>query len=378
MEKCRRRIITKDKRRKANWDFESSGLVLRIGHRTSSKYYRVYQTDQGLKFELELKNQLLKSFQKLLIDNRIQQFEHQLSKQFYSHSFGSLNLNSSYTDWLLHWYRKLSDTPNLNGFLTTYFNKESSTLSNNKELIFNFLRILSYIKNHGNRKQTFEIEDEQQTFHVVTFRLIDFLRYMKVNEKNHRQRINMVEIFKQFEYLHDFKLQTFRTTLDDSLILNDNSNEAEFTSVVMIPYLKIKKKRNVWNVTLLVANQFYEYNFPFQFTDYFIHWETTHQFEVKTQIIQLIAQTTFKKKLDVEEFLKPFDKVSNAKKTRVKKIFIEGIEQEIQNRSIQSKFHIVQKDNSVKYINQLRPINLTKSKYIYISMKTSIINIYLR
>lgn len=85
---------------------------------------------------------------------------------------------------------------------------------------------------------------------------------------------------------------------------------------------------------MLVTNQFYEYNFPFQFNDYFIHWETTHQFEVKTQIIQLIAQTTFKKKLDVKEFLKPFDKLSNAKKTRVKNIFIEGIEQEIQNRSI--------------------------------------------
>jgi hypothetical protein len=77
---------------------------------------------------------------------------------------------------------------------------------------------------------------------------------------------------------------------------------------------------------------------------------------VGTQILQLLAQTT------------------------IKKIFIEGIEQQIQNRYIQSKFHIVQKDNSVKYISQLRPINLTKSKYIYIyiSMKTSIINIYLR
>ena len=59
--------------------------------------------------------------------------------------------------------------------------------------------------------------------------------------------------------------------------------------------------------------------------------------------------------------LKPFYKVSNAKKTR-----IEENEQEIQNRFIQSKFYIVQKDNSVKYINQLRPINFTKSKYIYI------------
>ena len=128
-----------------------------------------------MKFELELKNQLFKLFQNLLIDNRIQQFEHKLCKQFYSHSFGSLNLNSPYTDWLL----------------------------------------------------------------------LDFLRYIKVNEKNYRQRINIVRIFKQFEYLHDFKLQTFRTTLDNSLILNDNSNYAEFTSVIIIPYLKIQKKRNI-------------------------------------------------------------------------------------------------------------------------------------
>ena len=42
-----------------------------------------------------------------------------------------------------------------------------------------------------------------------------------------------------------------------------------------------------------------------------------------------------------------------------------GIQQEIQNKSRQSKFNMVQKDNSVKYINQLRPINITKSKYIY-------------
>lgn len=63
--------------------------------------------------------------------------------------------------------------------------------------------------------------------------------------------------------------------------------------------------------------------------------------------------------------MKPFEKISNARKTKVKRILIEGIEQEIQNKSIQSKFHIVQKDNSVKYVNQLKPINITKGKFIY-------------
>lgn len=133
----------------------------------------------------------------------------------------------------------------------------------------------------------------------------------------------------------------------------------------MIPFFKIKKEKNIWYVTLLVANQFYEYNFPFQFKDYFLIWESTHQFEVKVQILQLLAQPRLKKKLDVEKFLAPFDGLSNSKKTKIKKLFIEGIEKEIENRSLELKFQMIQKDGSVKNTNQLVPMNLTKSKCIY-------------
>jgi DNA relaxase NicK len=75
MEKCCQRVKNKDKRRKAEWDLESAGLVLRIGNRSSSNYYNVYQKQNGLQFECELKNQLVKLFQKLLTYNSIQEFE---------------------------------------------------------------------------------------------------------------------------------------------------------------------------------------------------------------------------------------------------------------------------------------------------------------
>ena len=108
-----------------------------------------------------------------------------------------------------------------------------------------------------------------------------------------------------------------------------------------------------------MANQFYEYNFPFQFKDYFLIWENTHQFEVKVQILQLLAQPRPKKEFDVEKFLAPFDGLSNSKKTKIKKLFIEGIEKEIENRSLELKFQIIQKDDSVRNVNQLVPMNLT-------------------
>lgn len=161
------------------------------------------------------------------------QFEYELIKEYYSYSFRSVNLDSPYTDCLLYLYRKSSQKPNFNGFITTYFKHE---LTDNKELLFNFLRTLSYIHKHVKKQQKFEINDKQQTFHEVTFRLIDFIRYVKVNEKNHHQRNKIVDIFKQFQDLHQFQLQTFNRTLDDNFILN---NDCKFTSVVLIPYFKI-------------------------------------------------------------------------------------------------------------------------------------------
>lgn len=59
------KILTNYKLRKATFGPEETGYVTRIGSRTSSNYYRIYQTEQGLKFELELKTPLVKLFQSL-------------------------------------------------------------------------------------------------------------------------------------------------------------------------------------------------------------------------------------------------------------------------------------------------------------------------
>lgn len=120
MEKSCQRIRDKSKRRKAHWCWESNALVLRIGNRFSSNYYSVYQKHNGLQFELELKNQVVKSFQKLLFDISIQKFEDKLSKHFSWQSFEFLNLNSCYKNWLLDWYRKASHNQNKISLLTTY------------------------------------------------------------------------------------------------------------------------------------------------------------------------------------------------------------------------------------------------------------------
>ena len=213
MEKCCQRIRAKSKRRKAKWSLESNGLVLRIGNRSSSNYYRVYQKQNGLQFELELKNQLVKSFQKLLGDNSIQEFEHNLSKHFYWQSFESLSLNSSYMDWLLDWYRKASQKQNTIGFLTTYFKND------NKELTFNFLRFLSFLQNQTKKSYTRSFDD--QVYYMIRFPLSDFTRYIGADHKSHYQREKTLQIFKDLEAFQILKLQRFTLQdFDDSLDIN--------------------------------------------------------------------------------------------------------------------------------------------------------------
>jgi hypothetical protein len=83
------KILTNYKRRKATFGCEEKGYVTRIGSRTSFNYYRIYQTKQGVKFELELKNPLIKSFQIFLFNNQIEIFEQKLSLHFYKLSIMS-------------------------------------------------------------------------------------------------------------------------------------------------------------------------------------------------------------------------------------------------------------------------------------------------
>jgi hypothetical protein len=84
------------------------------------------------------------------------------------------------------------------------------------------------------------------------------MQFVSIERIQHYLVFNKLIIFLELDFLdiHDFKLQRFRTTLDDSLILNDNLNDTEFSSVVMIPFFKIKKKRMYGMLHCLSQNNF--------------------------------------------------------------------------------------------------------------------------
>ena len=132
----------------------------------------------------------------------------------------------------------------------------------------------------------------------------------------------------------------------------------------VVQYLKVDKKGRLWTVNLAIAKEVYEYNYPFQMNEYFLTWKTIYQFQVKSQIIAVIAKNSLKKELYIQEFLKQFN-VPNQKQTQLKQMIIEAIYQQIKNQLIQPQFKIIQKDGSVRKINKLQTQDIRKIKVIY-------------
>lgn len=69
------------------------GLILKIGNRRSSNHYRIYTDPKNknniLRFEAEMKGNLIKDFQDLLITSSFEEdlFESKLAYQFFKYSF---------------------------------------------------------------------------------------------------------------------------------------------------------------------------------------------------------------------------------------------------------------------------------------------------
>ena len=112
-----------------------------------------------------------------------------------------------------------------------------------------------------------------------------------------------------------------------------------------------------------IAKQLYEYKYPFQINQYFLTWKNIYQFQVKTQIIEVIAKNSLKKEFYIQEFLKRFN-LSNKKQTQIKQMIVEAISEEIKSQLIQPQFKIIQKDGSIRKINKLKTQDITQIKVI--------------
>lgn len=86
LESCHAQILQKSNIKHVHYDRNDKGFILKVGARKSPNYYRIYQDNQEIRFELEIKHTRVQTVQHLLFDGQIQEFEESLTQHFYLHS----------------------------------------------------------------------------------------------------------------------------------------------------------------------------------------------------------------------------------------------------------------------------------------------------
>jgi DNA relaxase NicK len=76
LENCHRKL--KQTNKNVSFEKNSKGLILKIGSRRSNNYSRIYEANNSLKFEHEMKRKVLHQYQLLLVENRLEEFEQKL------------------------------------------------------------------------------------------------------------------------------------------------------------------------------------------------------------------------------------------------------------------------------------------------------------
>jgi hypothetical protein len=296
---------------KANWTRNQSGLIMRIGSRKTGNLIRVYTKTlfgkRYLRFEVELKREYARTYQSLLFENRIEDFETEILKHIYKRLLSVLDLTTNFTDWLLPQVRKFPKTPTscksglASCLVLSYL--QGSLLSDTRDcqFFFQWLLLLSFIHQHREAVKDYpNLED--QVYYKLSFRLSAFLEFQHINPKNYYKASQVVEHLK--------KLQQIPT-------LVSHFADGSFRSIGLFPQISVGKIGKSWYVEILMVEELYNYKYPFFLPPSLLSGNTSSEVRTKIAIFQALATSDFQKQFVLDDLLQQVGQ-TNQNKARVK------------------------------------------------------------
>ena len=302
---------------------KQKGLILKIGNRRSSKHYRIYTNKNNhiLRFEAEMKGNLIKDFQDLLITSSFEEreFESKIAYQFFKYSFETFSLlnQSSHIDWLVTRIRPYQYRDTLpSGLATDYLNQLDYNLLKEKQHLVTLLRLLAYLKKLNYTTKSLS------KYRRYIFPLRDFLNYNNLNS-NHYQ----IE-----------KLKTFFELVKQNFVIESFSDD-HYRMLVTVPEVFVyKSEKNILMVEIWIAEELFGYLHPFLFSDLFQQKLNKHQFQVLFEIIKTYSSIHLRKEFNITQFLANYPSVlSNQHKKQIQEYFIHYLKILHQDGKLQHK-----------------------------------------
>ena len=285
MHQCLKEIQTTNNN--VGFDKNSKGRILTIGNRASNLFYRLYDGKNFLKFEHEMKGKFLQDYHLLLVENRFEEFEQQLTSHFLSYSAKKLPLHYSYLDWLviqIRPIRKLRKQPITESAIHShYLDPNSFHAFTDRKHFFSLLQFLMYAQNLDFTADSLGTTSYRQ----VVFRLQDFFQYQNPTLKSTN--------YYQFKKIRDFFIQLQTNSLIQSF------TDSEYRSLVTIPEVQLQKsKQNSWIAKVWIAEELFYYTHPFLLPTFFKTKTTKDQFEVQFKVIQVFSSINIELKFFIE------------------------------------------------------------------------------
>ena len=285
------------------------GKILKVNRRNNSVHYRVYQKDQNVRFEIELKHRQTKLVQDYLFNNQLDIFEHQLVIQYFQYSERVLCLDYPYTDWVVDFQRRHHQLVNLHyrSLIIGYIKNQIITNQVEEERLFHLLQFLSFVKSLklNPLKDCKKHQIKKQLYYGLKFPLSKFVKFTGMQLSNQSEREKLIFYFSQLQKL-DPIVKVF--------------SDIAFRSYVCFPYVDCANPSGKsWVIEVLAAEELFCFPYPFQLPKSFLRSRSKNDLRLKVRLMKSLAISDRKKGLDLEEFFNIIN-VRNDPLIQIKKI----------------------------------------------------------
>ena len=330
------------------------GKMLKVNRRNNSLHYRVYQKNERVRFELELKHRQTKLIQDYLFQNQLAIFEDHLVRQYFKYSGKVLRLDYVYTDWIVDFQRRLQEDLSYRALVTSYLESHLIKEQEEEKGFFHLLQFLSFVKSLKLNpfKDCKKYRLKEQFYYELKFPLSQFVKFTGMHLSNHSEREKLILYFYQLQKL-DPIVKVF--------------SDRAFRSYVCFPYVKCNNPSGKsWVVEVLVAEELFSFPYPFQLPKSFLRSGSKNDLRLKVCLMKSLAVSDQKKRLDLEEFFNTIN-VGNNPLIQIKKNIIQLLSELVENKIIQNEVEVILKSGRKKYhlIKNLTVSDITRRiKYI--------------
>ena len=269
-----------------------NGKMLKVNRRNNSRHYRVYQKDETVRFELELKHRQTKLVQDYLFQNQLDMFEHLLVLQYFEYSGQLLRSDYPYTDWILNFQRRYWGNPTFRPLMTSYLENQLIRNQEEEERLFHLLQFLSFVKSLKLNpfKDCQKHRIKKQLYYGLKFPLSQFVKFTSIQLSHQSDREKLLLYFSQLQKLDP--------------IVKVFSNMA-FRSYVCFPYVDCANPSGKsWIIEILAAEELFCFPYPFRLPKSFLCSVSKNDRRLKVRLMKSLAVRDKKKRLDLEKFLK--------------------------------------------------------------------------